>query len=95
MLLAEWLLVAHVDDPDVLHHLHVEGPVLHEETLVCSGTNLKALFYYLVLIQQCLTFAPTAVVRGSPAIQSPAAPTRLCTFCIAITWHPKSEIKNF
>ena len=24
-----------------------------------------------------MTFAPTAVVRGSPAIQSPAAPTRL------------------
>ena len=26
------------------------------------------------------TFAPTAVVRGSPAIQSPAAPTRLYRF---------------
>ena len=42
------------------------------------------------------TFAPTAVVRGSPAIQSPAAPTRLYRFwrCWKLWWWQWKSCQN-
>ena len=49
-----------------------------------------------ITITSNATFAPTAVVRGSPAIQSPAAPTRLYRFwrCWKLWWWQWKSCQN-